>query len=95
MEGLTDAGNKEKVKEICTQYGEVVEVQLPQSLGSKRKYFGFITFTSQESALACVEGINNAHIGQEVKVVKCYFFSFSFFSLLRETIFLPVINVSG
>ncbi|CAL5323047.1 unnamed protein product [Camellia sinensis] len=68
VEGLTDAGNKEKVKEICTQCGEVVEVQLPQSLGSKRKYFGFITFTSQESALACVEGINNAHIGPEVKV---------------------------
>ncbi|KAF5959880.1 hypothetical protein HYC85_001089 [Camellia sinensis] len=68
VEGLTDAGNKEKVKEICTQYGEVVKVQLPQSLGSKRKYFGFITFTSRESALACVEGINNAHIGQEVKV---------------------------
>ncbi|KAL7229579.1 hypothetical protein ACSBR2_008146 [Camellia fascicularis] len=68
VEGLTDAGNKEKVKEICTQYGEVVKVQLPQCLGSKRKYFGFITFTSRESALACVEGINNAHIGQEVKV---------------------------
>ncbi|KAL7229574.1 hypothetical protein ACSBR2_008141 [Camellia fascicularis] len=68
VEGLTDAGNQEKVKEICTQYGEVVKVQLPQSLGSKGKYFGFITFTSRESALACVEGINNAHIGQEVKV---------------------------
>ncbi|CAL5323049.1 unnamed protein product [Camellia sinensis] len=61
-------GNNENVKEICTQYGEVVNVQLPQSLGSKHKYFGFITFTSRESALACVEGINDAHIGQEVKV---------------------------
>ncbi|KAF5959882.1 hypothetical protein HYC85_001091 [Camellia sinensis] len=44
VEGLTDAGNKEKVKEICTQYGEVVEVQLPQSLGSKRKYFWLYYF---------------------------------------------------
>ncbi|XP_057477022.1 uncharacterized protein LOC130764734 isoform X1 [Actinidia eriantha] len=69
VKGLTDAWNQEKVKEICKPYGEVVKVTLSQSLGTKRKDYGFITFTSRESALACVGGINNAHIGEgEVKV---------------------------
>ncbi|XP_057482001.1 uncharacterized protein LOC130768908 isoform X2 [Actinidia eriantha] len=69
VEGLTDAWNQEKVKEICKPFGEVVKVTLSRSLGTKRKDYGFITFTSRESALACVEGINNAHIGEgEVKV---------------------------
>ncbi|GFZ15229.1 hypothetical protein Acr_24g0014190 [Actinidia rufa] len=69
VEGLTDAWNQEKVKEICKPYGEVVKVTLSRSLGTKRKDYGFITFTSRESALACVEGINNSHIGEgEVKV---------------------------
>ncbi|KAA8533828.1 hypothetical protein F0562_031345 [Nyssa sinensis] len=69
VEGLTDAWNEEKVKEICKQYGEIVKVKLSQSLGTKRKDFGFITFTSRGSALTCMEGINNAYLGDgEVKV---------------------------
>ncbi|CAK9161052.1 unnamed protein product [Ilex paraguariensis] len=68
IEGLTDAWNEDKVKEICKQYGDVTEIKLSQNLGTKRKDFGFITFTSRGSALACVEGINNANIGEELKV---------------------------
>ncbi|GMP69983.1 hypothetical protein CsSME_00029038 [Camellia sinensis var. sinensis] len=68
LEGLTDDWNKGKVNELCKQYGELVEIKLSRNIGTKSKDFGFITFTSQEGALACVEGINNAHIGEEVKV---------------------------
>ncbi|XP_059666991.1 uncharacterized protein LOC132312588 isoform X2 [Cornus florida] len=74
VEGMTDAWNEEKLKEICKKYGEIVKVKLSRSLSTKRKDFkrkdfGFIAFTSQESALACVEGINNDCIGEgEVKV---------------------------
>ncbi|CAL5404897.1 unnamed protein product [Camellia sinensis] len=70
LEGLTDDWNKGKVNELCKQYGELVEIKLSRNIRTKSKDFGFITFTSQEGALACVEGINNAHIGEEVKVVK-------------------------
>ncbi|KAL7001642.1 hypothetical protein U1Q18_002794 [Sarracenia purpurea var. burkii] len=73
VEGITDAWNEEKLKEICKQYGDVEEVKLSRSLGTKRKDYGFITFTSRESALACVEGINGAHIGEgEVKAIKAH-----------------------
>lgn len=71
IEGITDAWNEEKVKEICKQYGEIIEFQLCKNLGGKRKDFGFITFCSRESALACVEGINNAQtVEGEVKVIR-------------------------
>lgn len=69
VEGLTDSWDEEKVKEICKQYGEIENVKLSRSLKTKRKDFGFITFTSRESALACMEGINSAQIGEgDVKV---------------------------
>ncbi|KAK2971743.1 hypothetical protein RJ640_022882 [Escallonia rubra] len=69
IEGLTDAWSEEKLKEICLQYGEIEKVSLSKSLVTKRNAFGFVTFTSRESALACVEGINNTKIGEgEVKI---------------------------
>ncbi|KAA8539823.1 hypothetical protein F0562_026515 [Nyssa sinensis] len=54
VEGLTDEWNEEHVKEICKQYGEIVKFS--QSLGTKCEDFGFITFTSRESALALWRG---------------------------------------
>lgn len=72
MEGITDAWNERKLKENCKQFGEVVKVKLSRNLGTRRKDYGFVTFSSRESALACIEGINNGCIGEgDVKVVKC------------------------
>ncbi|XP_043704253.1 nuclear localization sequence-binding protein-like, partial [Telopea speciosissima] len=69
IEGLTDSWDELKVKELCKQYGVIEKVQLSRNLVKKRKDFGFVTFTSRESAVACVEGINNAQIGEgDVKV---------------------------
>ncbi|XP_043716166.1 heterogeneous nuclear ribonucleoprotein Q-like isoform X4 [Telopea speciosissima] len=69
IEGLTDSWDEEKVKELCKQYGEIEKVQLSRNLGKKWKDFGFVTFTSRESAVACVEGINNAQVVEgDVKV---------------------------
>ncbi|KAJ4951384.1 hypothetical protein NE237_028216 [Protea cynaroides] len=69
IEGLTDSWDEEKVKELCKQYGEIERVQLSRNLGKKRKDFCFVAFASRESAVACVEGINNAQIGEgDVKV---------------------------
>lgn len=64
IEGLAGDWDEEKLKENCKQYGEITEIKLLQGLGKKRKDVGFISFTSRESALACIEGINNAQIGQ-------------------------------
>lgn len=69
VEGLTDAWNEGKLIENFKQYGEVVTVKLSRNLGTRRKDYGFVTFSSRESALACVEGINSARIGEgDVKV---------------------------
>ncbi|KAF7148682.1 hypothetical protein RHSIM_Rhsim03G0171000 [Rhododendron simsii] len=69
VKGLTDAWNERKLKENCKQFGEVVKVKLSRNLGTRRKDYGFVTFSSRESALACIEGINNGCIGEgDVKV---------------------------
>ncbi|XP_042502462.1 nucleolin-like isoform X2 [Macadamia integrifolia] len=69
IEGLTDTWDELKVKELCKQYGDIEKVQLSRNLVKKRKDFCFVAFTSRESAVACVEGINNAQIGEgDVKV---------------------------
>ncbi|OVA18683.1 RNA recognition motif domain [Macleaya cordata] len=70
VEGLTDSWNEEKLREFCKQYGEIEKVQLSRNLvTTKRKDFGFVSFTSRESAVACVEAINNAQIAEgDVKV---------------------------
>ncbi|CAI9295734.1 unnamed protein product [Lactuca saligna] len=68
LEGVTKDWSEEKVKEICKKYGEILRVDICLNPRTKHKDFGFITFASNENALACVEGINNAGIGGEVKI---------------------------
>ncbi|KAI0500804.1 hypothetical protein KFK09_019021 [Dendrobium nobile] len=63
LDGIPLSWDEEKVKEICKEYGQIQRVQLSRNFSSrKRKDFGFVEFSSRESALACVEGINNAQI---------------------------------
>ncbi|XP_010918318.1 uncharacterized protein [Elaeis guineensis] len=70
VESIPVSWDEEKIKELCKQYGEVEKVQLFRKFTtSKKKDFGFVEFTSRESAVACVEGINSAQLGEgEVKV---------------------------
>ncbi|KAF6168826.1 hypothetical protein GIB67_042133 [Kingdonia uniflora] len=66
LEGLTRSWDEDKLNEICQQYGEIEKIQLSWKLASKkkRKDFAFVSFTSRESAEACVNGINNADISE-------------------------------
>ncbi|KAL6007967.1 hypothetical protein ACLOJK_033472 [Asimina triloba] len=70
VEGIPDSWDEQKVTEHCKQYGEIENVQLSKNFNtSKRRDFGFIAFMTRESAMACVEGINNAQLGEgEAKV---------------------------
>ncbi|XP_076889540.1 uncharacterized protein LOC143540330 [Bidens hawaiensis] len=68
LEGLTEDWTEEKVKDICKTYGEILKINVRPKSRNKRKDFGFVTFNSSESALACVEGINNTAIGVETKI---------------------------
>ncbi|XP_061953973.1 uncharacterized protein LOC133676326 isoform X2 [Populus nigra] len=68
VKGLMKSWNVKKLKELCKQYGEIINVWLPRNFGAKHKDFGFIAFSSHKSALACVEGINKTQFGGETKV---------------------------
>lgn len=63
VEGLTETWDEEKLKNLCEKHGEVEKIQLSRDLATvRRKDFAFVSFTSRENALACVEGINSAQI---------------------------------
>uniref|UniRef100_A0ACD5YJA1 Uncharacterized protein n=1 Tax=Avena sativa TaxID=4498 RepID=A0ACD5YJA1_AVESA len=57
-----DEGN---IEECCKSYGEIQEVRI---LKKSKKKISFVEFSFRKSALACVEGINSAKIGGEVKL---------------------------
>ncbi|KAG0501325.1 hypothetical protein HPP92_001397 [Vanilla planifolia] len=64
FEGIPLSWDEEKVKEIFNEYGKIEKVLLSRNFNSKkRKDFGFAEFAIRQSALACVEGINNSKIG--------------------------------
>ncbi|KAK3153504.1 hypothetical protein QOZ80_2BG0175070 [Eleusine coracana subsp. coracana] len=63
LEHVPPSWNEEKIKECCEEYGKIVNVDLFQiSTNMKSETFSFVEFSSSNSALACVEGINNAKI---------------------------------
>lgn len=54
-----------KIEECCKSYGEIQEVRL---MKKSKKNISFVEFSFRKSALDCVEGINSAKIGGEVKL---------------------------
>ncbi|WOL19323.1 hypothetical protein Cni_G28121 [Canna indica] len=69
VESFPDFWDENKIKENFQEYGEIEKVQLFRKSTTKKKDFAFVEFTSRESAVACVEGINRAQIGEgDVKV---------------------------
>ncbi|XVF12368.1 hypothetical protein REPUB_Repub08aG0111200 [Reevesia pubescens] len=68
VEGIPKFWDVQKLKEICEKYGETKKVKISRNLGNKGKDFGFISFTTRESAVACVVGMNKLQFGEDVKV---------------------------
>ncbi|GKV33715.1 hypothetical protein SLEP1_g42181 [Rubroshorea leprosula] len=64
LQRLPKSWDVEKLKETCKQYGLIKRVELFQNFGKKGNDVGFIAFTTRESALACIEGINGAQFGE-------------------------------
>lgn len=64
IEDLPDSWDEKKIREICQHYGEIEKVQMFRKSGTKKKDFAFVKFTSRESALACVEGMNSGQLGE-------------------------------
>ncbi|KAK1627159.1 hypothetical protein QYE76_001474 [Lolium multiflorum] len=66
LEHVPLSWNEGNIEECCKSYGEIQEVRL---LKKSKKKIAFVEFSFRKSALACVEGINSAKIGGEVKLV--------------------------
>lgn len=70
IEHIPPSWDESHVKDLYKQYGEIEKVRLSRDFSIKRKKnFGFIDFVSRENALACLKGINEAHVAEgEFKV---------------------------
>lgn len=83
IDGLPDSWDEEKVKEYVQQYGQIEKIQLSKNFTvARRKDFGFVSFSSRESAVACVDGINNSEIGEGDKKVNIGFLAILLCSFL-------------
>ncbi|XP_021285586.1 heterogeneous nuclear ribonucleoprotein Q-like isoform X3 [Herrania umbratica] len=68
IERIPKSWDVQKLKTICEQYGQTKKVKISRNFGNKGKDFGFISFTTRESAVACLKGMNNVQFGGGIKV---------------------------
>lgn len=75
LDGLPPTWDEDRIKEYLKMYGRIEKVELARNMpAAKRIDFGFVTFDTHESAVACVDGINDAELGdgdRKVNVVYC------------------------
>eukprot|EP00252_Welwitschia_mirabilis_P027711 TRINITY_DN9580_c0_g2_i1.p1 TRINITY_DN9580_c0_g2~~TRINITY_DN9580_c0_g2_i1.p1 ORF type:complete len:671 (+),score=190.84 TRINITY_DN9580_c0_g2_i1:207-2219(+) len=63
VDGLPPTWDEDHVKEKFNTFGEIEQVQLARNMPTaKRKDFAFVSFTTREAALACIEAINKNEI---------------------------------
>ncbi|XP_043690009.1 heterogeneous nuclear ribonucleoprotein R-like isoform X2 [Telopea speciosissima] len=71
IDGLPPAWDEDRVREPLKKYGKIEKVELARNMpAAKRTDFGFVTFDTHDSAVACVEGINNTELHDGDKKVK-------------------------
>lgn len=71
LDGLPPAWDEDRVKNILKKFGKIEKVELARNMpAAKRTDFGFITFDSHDAAVACVDGVNNAEVGDGDRKIK-------------------------
>ncbi|KAK9121101.1 hypothetical protein Syun_018718 [Stephania yunnanensis] len=71
VDGLPPSWDEDRVKDHLKKFGAIEKVELARNMPSaKRKDFGFVTFDTHDSAVACAETINNKEIGDGNNKVK-------------------------
>jgi hypothetical protein len=73
---LPPAWDEDRVRNHLKKFGKIEKVELARNMpAAKRTDFGFITFDSHKAAVACVDGVNNAELGEgDRKVCRGLFF---------------------
>ncbi|KAI3831801.1 hypothetical protein MKW92_053931, partial [Papaver armeniacum] len=71
LDGLPISWDEDRVKDHLKKFGKIEKVELARNMpAAKRKDFGFVTFDTHDSAVACVDGINNTELVDGDKKVK-------------------------
>ncbi|KAK6916147.1 RNA recognition motif domain [Dillenia turbinata] len=88
LDGLPVSWNEDQVKEHLKKYGKIEKVELARNMpAAKRTDFGFVTFDSHDAAVACINSVNNAEVGDgNNKDAKSVLLNLP----LHSTIFVPV-----
>nr|GEW46232.1 heterogeneous nuclear ribonucleoprotein Q-like [Tanacetum cinerariifolium] len=71
VDGLPPSWEEDIIKDHLRQFGKIEKVELARNMpAAKRDDFGFITFSTHESAVSCVDGINDSELVFRNKKVK-------------------------
>ncbi|KAL4555963.1 hypothetical protein LXL04_038597 [Taraxacum kok-saghyz] len=71
VDGLPPSWEEDIIKDHLKQFGKIEKVELARNMpAAKRDDFGFITFTTHECAVSCVDGINDSELVFRNKKVK-------------------------
>jgi RNA recognition motif-containing protein len=73
---LPPAWDEDRVRNHLKKFGKIEKVELARNMpAAKRTDFGFITFDSHNAAMACVDAVNNAELGEGDRKVRRSLFS--------------------
>nr|GEV96083.1 zinc finger, CCHC-type [Tanacetum cinerariifolium] len=61
VDGLTPSWEEDIINEQLRQFGKIEKVKLARNMPAKRDDFGFITFSTHESAVSCVHVGGDSH----------------------------------
>ncbi|MFS7985590.1 putative RNA recognition motif domain, nucleotide-binding alpha-beta plait domain superfamily [Helianthus anomalus] len=71
VDGLPPSWEEDIIKDHLRQFGKIEKVELARNMpAAKRDDFGFITFSTHEAAVSCVDGINDSELVFRNKKVK-------------------------
>ncbi|KAJ9561262.1 hypothetical protein OSB04_006422 [Centaurea solstitialis] len=73
VDGLPPSWEEDIIKDHLRQFGKIEKVELARNMpAAKRDDFGFITFSTHEAAVSCVDGINDSElVFRNKKVFSC------------------------
>ena len=60
---------EEKLKEVCSKYGEVLDTRIPKKDNGRSKGYGFVRMKTKEAAQTVIDNLNNTELeGRTAKV---------------------------
>lgn len=72
LDGLPATWDEDRVRDYLKKFGRIEKIELARNMpAAKRTDFGFVTFDTHDSAVACVDSINNSELVDGERLVSC------------------------